>query len=75
MDLKQIRTITKFARRNGIKSLKFEGFEIEFGDLVVPPKAKRLKVIEEDAPPVQEVRELTLEQINDYIYGTNQEIQ
>lgn len=72
MDLKEIKKITAFARRAGLKSLKFNGVELEFGDQVAKPQAKRLKLVEDPGIPV--IAEPTLQQINDYIYGNDEEV-
>ncbi len=68
MDLKEIKKLTAFARKNGIKSLKVAGCEIEFGGEVVPRRTRRLKIVEEAMP--REHQEPTLQQINDFIYNS-----
>ncbi len=73
MDLKDIKKITAFARRAGLKSLKFNGCEIEFNDSVAPPTRKRLKLVEENSAP-KPPHEPTLSEINDYIYGNSEEV-
>lgn len=73
MDFKEIKKITAFARKAGLKSLKFNGFEIEFSDQAVPPTKKRLKIVEDEVGP-SIPQEPNLEQINDYIYGNTQEV-
>lgn len=71
MDLKELKKITAYARKAGIKSLKFADVSIEFNEATTPQRAKRLIVVEEDT--VKKPTDPTLEQINDYIYGQTDE--
>jgi hypothetical protein len=64
MDLKQMKKIVSYAKKNGIKSLKVDGFEIEFDDKVPFPKSS--KPVE---PMIPTPTEITLDDINDYIYA------
>lgn len=70
MDLKEIKRITAFARKAGIKSLKFGDVAIEFGDHV-PATRKRLKLVEEGSVPAPQA-EPTLDQIYSHIYSGNE---
>lgn len=71
MDLKQIKRVTAFARKSGIKSLKSGDFEVVFHDAAILPtptrnKAALTQVADTDKPAP--LPEPTLDQINAYIY-------
>lgn len=78
MDLKEIKRLVSYAKRNGLKRLKIDGLEIELQDAIVFPTRKRGKLSavpggkEESipAPPP----EPTLDQVNEYIYGNPGEV-
>lgn len=70
MDLKEFKQLVRFARKSGIKSAKFNGFEFEFQDKVPFPKPRGLKTIQEiTKAPKQAQVEPTFDEINQYIYG------
>jgi hypothetical protein len=80
MDLQQLKELISYARKLGVQSLEFEGLRVNFKDeVVVTPKRKRQRVPMEGsvsaatvaipAPPQLP----TLDEINEYIYGTTEE--
>lgn len=75
MDLKELRKITAYARKAGLKSLKFNGVELEFQDSLHVPRGTKPKLVPAfDGPsglPI--VPEPSLDQINAYIYENSEE--
>lgn len=69
MDLKEIKKITAYAKKAGIKSLKFGDVEIVFGDHL--PSKPRL-VPEEVSSKPQVQQPPTLDEINAYIYSVDE---
>lgn len=74
MELREIKKITAYARRAGIKSLEVNGFKIELHDFALFPKAPTAKPGAPD-PAIEKSTQApdpgpTLDQINEYIYST-----
>lgn len=73
MDLKEIKKITNFARRAGVKSIKIDGLEISFKDEIIIQRPRTPRLVKPEAgktelkqggiptPP-------TLDEINKFIY-------
>jgi hypothetical protein len=78
MDLKEIKRIASFAKRNGIKRISVNGLDLEFNELVVFPKRARQNISavpnERDPNRPAPLPEPTLEEINQYIYGNVDEV-
>lgn len=75
MDFREIKKLTAYARRSGVKHLKLDGFEIEFQDGAPAPEPLRkpkLAPVQESSIPAPPP-DPTLDQINQYIYGNNEE--
>lgn len=74
MDLREIKKLTAFARRAGIKSLKINGFEIELHDSALSPQIQKrsAQVIPDPIYP-SPLSAPTLDQVNAYIYGPPEE--
>ena len=66
MDLKEFKRIAAYARKSGIKKCKVGDIEIEFNEQPI-----RKAII--DDPVVPQFREPTLDDINKYIYETNED--
>lgn len=78
MDLKEVKKITRFARDNGIKSLEFNGFKVEFHDAALFPKTASVAAALASKPTLvpdkdpgsrpAPAKEATLDDINAFIY-------
>ena len=73
MEAKEIKKLIALAKKSGIIKLKVDGFEIEFSAEAMNEKQVRpvSMKIEEDSP-VAPVKEITLDAINEYIYGNTE---
>jgi hypothetical protein len=70
MDLKEIKKITSFAQKHGVKMLSFGDFKIEFHeDTPIQMKAPKLVRVQEEAQVPKTPQDPSLQEINDYIYG------
>jgi len=67
MELDKLKEITEYARKNGIKSLKFGDVSIEFRDILPPLRTRTNKPGDKPLSAVKDVP--TLDDLNDYIYG------
>lgn len=69
MELAKLKELTEFAKKAGIKSLKFEDVSIEFRD-VMPPARTRARPGEESSFKITKEAP-TLDEINHYIYNND----
>lgn len=75
MDLKEIKRLVTYARNAGIHFIKVDGLEIQFKETFEGRRTRRTlatspafeKTVKGGPAP-------TLEDINDYIYGQNEEL-
>lgn len=70
MDLTEIKRITLFARKTGIKSIKIDGLELEMHTPLEQAPAVRRRPRHEEMSGPKAIPEPTLEQINEFIYGS-----
>ena len=76
MNLDEIKHFAQYARKAGIKRLKIDGLELEMHDpKIIPRAARKPKPVPGlDPIAITPAPELTLEQINQYIYGDGDEV-
>lgn len=69
MELRDAKKLIAYAKKNGIKSLKVGDVEVTFSDDVVTKYASAKVSTELETPISTQVKDVTLDDINDYIYG------
>lgn len=70
MDLKEIKKITAYAKKAGIRSLKVNGFELEFHDATILDRPTKKAIPASDLSPLpKSPPPPSLEEINAYIYS------
>lgn len=74
MDLKEIKKITAYARKSGIKSLKMNGLELEFHESALISKpTRKLIPVEELLKGTKQEAEASFEEINAWIHQKDEE--
>lgn len=69
MTFEEFTRLTEFAKKSGLKCVKMDGVEIEFWE---PQAKRRLKAAQEIIKSPDQP--ITLEQINEFIYGNVDEM-
>jgi hypothetical protein len=74
MDLKEIKKLSAYMRRAGIKKVRYADVEVELSDMILTAMSPRERskptlVPDADHKLPKPIPEPTLEQINEYIYG------
>lgn len=79
MELKEIKKLISYAKRNGLKSIKIGEFEATFHEAVIFPSRQK-KAATHSPLPEQKSKDIpapaplpTLDEINEYIYGKTEE--